>query len=240
MAITKLQPFNLDTTANYTFANITTTNANLGNAATANFFVGNGSLLTGITASAGNSIVNGNSNVTVAANGNVTTSVAGNSNIFIVTGTGVNVSGTLNSTGNANVGNLGATDVLATTLGGSLTTAAQPNITSIGTLSSLSVSGNITSGNANLGNNISANFFTGNGSLLTGVTATSVAGANVTGQVGNALVAGTVYTAAQPNITSVGTLTGLTVSGNILPNANITYDLGNNTNRFKDLYLAGN
>ena len=69
MAITKLQPFNLDTTANYTFANITTTNANLGNAATANFFVGNGSLLTGITASAGNSIVNGNSNVTVAANG---------------------------------------------------------------------------------------------------------------------------------------------------------------------------
>jgi len=43
-------------------------------------------------------------------------------------------------------------------------------------------------------------------------TANSVAGANVTGQVANALIAGTVYTNSQPNITSVGSLTGLTVS----------------------------
>jgi hypothetical protein len=43
---------------------------------------------------------------------------------------------------------------------------------------------------------------------------TSLNGANVTGQVGNALVAGTVYTNAQPNITSVGTLSNLSVSGN--------------------------
>jgi hypothetical protein len=71
------------------------------------------------------------------------------------------------------------------------------------------VSGNITSGNANLGNLVVANFFSGNGSLLSSIT-----GANVTGQVSNALVAGTVYTNAQPNITSVGTLTSLVVSGN--------------------------
>lgn len=60
--------------------------------------------------------------------------------------------------------------------------------------------------------NITANtgIFTGNGYGLTNLT-----GSNVTGQVSNALVAGTVYTAAQPNITSVGTLTALTVSGNI-------------------------
>ena len=44
--------------------------------------------------------------------------------------------------------------------------------------------------------------------------ANNVAGANVTGQVANALVAGTVYTNAQPNITSVGNLTSLTVVGN--------------------------
>ena len=37
-------------------------------------------------------------------------------------------------------------------------------------------------------------------------------GGNVSGQVANSLVSGTVYTAAQPNITSVGSLTGLTVS----------------------------
>jgi hypothetical protein len=60
-----------------------------------------------------------------------------------------------------------------------------------------------TTGNVSVGNII------GNGQALTGL-----AGANVTGQVGNALVAGTVYTAAQSNITSVGTLTSLSVSGN--------------------------
>ena len=45
-------------------------------------------------------------------------------------------------------------------------------------------------------------------------TANAVAGANVIGQVGNALVAGTVYNNAQPNITSLGTLTSVTITGN--------------------------
>lgn len=44
--------------------------------------------------------------------------------------------------------------------------------------------------------------------------ANNVAAANIIGQVANALVAGTVYTSAQPNITSVGNLTSLTVVGN--------------------------
>ena len=114
---------------------------------------------------------------------------------------------------------------------GTLLTNAQPNITSVGTLTSLTITGNLTSGNANLGNLVTANYFTGNGSLLTSLTgsnvsgnvtsavqshyaniANSVAGGNVSGQVGNALIAGTVYTNAQPNITSTGSLTGLTVS----------------------------
>ena len=77
--------------------------------------------------------------------------------------------------------------------------------------------------------------FTGNGSGLSAIaganvtgavsfatTANAVAGANVSGQVGNALVSGTVYTAAQPNITSVGTLTSLGVTGNLTSgNANL-------------------
>jgi hypothetical protein len=72
--------------------------------------------------------------------------------------------------------------------------------------------GNIVTKNANLGNLAAANFFSGNGSSLS-----SIAGANVTGTVANAThasTANTVTTAAQPNITSVGTLTSLTVSGN--------------------------
>jgi hypothetical protein len=51
--------------------------------------------------------------------------------------------------------------------------------------------------------NVRANVYYGNGSQLTGVTATS------------ATTAGTVTTAAQPNITSTGTLANLTVSGNV-------------------------
>lgn len=41
-------------------------------------------------------------------------------------------------------------------------------------------------------------------------------------------------------ITEVGTLTSLTVAGNIVPDANVTYNLGSPTNSFKDLYLSGN
>ena len=101
-------------------------------------------------------------------------------------------------------------------IAGTVYTAAQPNITSVGTLTSLSVTGNITAGNIAGGNLVNANYISGNGSLLSSIT-----GSNVTGQVGNALIAGTVYTAAQPNITSVGTLTSLTVTGDIT-GANLT------------------
>jgi hypothetical protein len=119
--------------------------------------------------------------------------------------TTLDITGNLTS-GNANLGNLAT----ANYIGGTLTTAAQPNITSVGTLTTLDITGNLTSGNASLGNLATANYFSGNGSLLTGL-----AGGNVSGQVANALVAGTVYTNAQPNITSVGTLTSLSVTGNI-------------------------
>jgi hypothetical protein len=59
----------------------------------------------------------------------------------------------------------------------------------------------------------------------------NIQGANVSGQTGNALVAGTVYTNAQPNITSVGTLSSLIVSGNTQSNnfiANRLYQYGTN------------
>ena len=217
--------------------NISSGNANLGNLVTANFFTGNGSLLTGITVSAGNTIVNGNSNVTVTANGNVTTSVSGNANILIVTGTGVNVAGTLNVTGNATVGN-----IVTSGSGGNVsnvnvisanTFIASGNITAnninttgsggnIGNANVISAntfiaSGNVTAGNANLGNAVTANFFIGSGANLT-----SIPAGNISGQVANSLIAGTVYTAAQPNITSVGTLTSLAVTGNVTSgNANL-------------------
>jgi hypothetical protein len=156
-----------------------------------------------------------------------------------------NMSASGNITGQYIIGNGSQLTGIVSTTAQTVTNAAQPNITSTGTLSSLSVSGNANVGNIGATNGVFTNV-SGNGSLLTSIT-----GANVTGQVGNALVAGTVYTNAQPNITSVGTLTSLSVSGtsnvgamnvsgSIIPTANATYDLGNSTNLFRDLYLSGN
>ncbi len=213
---------------NISTAGVITANGNI----TANYFIGNGSQLTGIDATA---IQNGSANVRTFANANVSISAAGNANIVVVTGTGANIAGTLNATGNANVNNLGTAQVLATanvtapqlisnvatgtaplvvssttqvanlnaaTAGtaGTVTTAAQPNITSVGTLSSLSVTGNISAGNVTGGNLVSANY-----------------------------VAGTLTTNAQPNITSVGQLTSLDVSGNI--DATYTRTVGYSTDR---------
>lgn len=82
--------------------------------------------------------------------------------------------------------------------------------------------GNVTANNLTVINNttfanITATNFTANAGVFTGNGSglTAISGANISGQVGNALVAGTVYTNAQPNITSVGNLTGLTVVGEI-------------------------
>ena len=77
--------------------------------------------------------------------------------------------------------------------------------------------------------NVTAGYVVANGSLLTNIT-----GANVTGTVANATfattastatsatTAGTVTTAAQPNITSVGTMTVVNTSGAVSATGNIT------------------
>ena len=126
--------------------------------------------------------------------------------------TSVGTLSSLDVTGNATAGNVYANSgtIGASLLTGTLTTAAQPNVTSVGTLTSLAVTGNGVFGNvyANSGT-IGASILKGEGGNISNVTA-----GNITGQVANALVAGTVYTAAQPNITSVGTLTSLAVTGN--------------------------
>jgi hypothetical protein len=64
-------------------------------------------------------LANGNSNVSITANANVAIAVTG-ANRLVVTSTGANIAGTLNATGNANVGNLGTTTAVITT--GNITT----------------------------------------------------------------------------------------------------------------------
>ena len=132
-----------------------------------------------------------------------------------------------NITANVFIGDGSQLTGITSNTAATVTTAAQPNITSVGTLTSLAITGNIISGNANLGNLSRSNYFSGNGSLLTSIT-----GANVTGYVPNATnanaatTAGAVTTAAQPNITSVGNLTNVTVSGTVTTlNANVSGNL---------------
>lgn len=72
-----------------------------------------------------------------------------------------------------------------------------------------------TTANAVAGANVS-------GAVQFATTANSVAGANVSGTVANATRAGTVTTAAQPNITSVGVLSSLSVTGTISTTANLS------------------
>ena len=105
--------------------------------------------------------------------------------------------------------------------------AAQANITSVGTLTSLSVSGNANIGNIGTsglitatGNITGGNIKTSNQFISTLATGTAPFVVSSTTTVANLSVAtatnaGTVTTAAQPNITSVGTLTSLGVNGTV-------------------------
>ena len=120
--------------------------------------------------------------------------------------------------------NVSGTVALATTAG-TVSTSAQPNITSVGTLTVLGVNGIVTaqSFTANTG------LFNGDGGGLSNVAAANISGivANATyaTSAGSAALALDITGATQPNITSVGTLTSLTVSGNITNQTHIIKDV---------------
>lgn len=196
-------------------ANITTT-ANIA----ANYYIGNGSLLTGIAgggnysnsnvatflADFGSNVISTSGNVTagnLTVNGNITYV---NSNVVTINDKFINVANNAATSGAANGGGLGVGPVdaeYATLTFNNGTTAWNTNI-------SLSVNGNV-----------SGNYFVGNGSALTSISGASVIGtvANATyavsaGSAGSAVTAEQVTFAVQANITGVGTLGNLSVSGN--------------------------
>lgn len=121
--------------------------------------------LTGLT-------VNGAINV---SGGTLQTAALSVTSSLVVSGT-TTLSGTLSgltaiTTGTVNAATIGNTGA---TLTGTLSTAAQPNITSVGTLTSLAVTGNVSAGNVTVGNivatgNISSSYLLGNGGSLTGL-----------------------------------------------------------------------
>jgi len=114
------------------------------------------------------------------------------------------VNGGVGVTGNVTVGNLSATN-----LTGTVRTAAQPSITSVGTLVSLAVTGNITAGNVSA-TNLTGTLLTASQTNITAVgtlVSLAVTGNITAGNVSATNLTGTLLTASQTNITAVGTLT---------------------------------
>ena len=178
--------------------------------------VSGGNLTTAGQVSATGNVSGGNLNVTgnivdtgalsliTAASGNVSLAPNG-TNVLVATTTGANITGTLNATGNANVGNLGAATVTATTLTGTLSTAAQTNITSVGTLGALTVTGNIGGGNVNATLN-------GSGANVTSISATNISsGTLAQARLANAAVTlGSTALTLGSTVTTVAGLTSVT------------------------------
>jgi Concanavalin A-like lectin/glucanases superfamily len=212
--------------------NVTTT-ANI----SGNFFIGNGSQLTGLPEGYGNANVEAylptyTGNLT-SLTGNVTTTANISGNFFI--GNGSQLTGLPEGYGNANV------------------EAYLPTYT--GNLASLT-------GNVTTTANISGNFFIGNGSQLTGIEAGAVTTFSSTapsspaqGDIWIESDSGIQYIyfndgtssqwaemEAQTSFASGGSgnVDFESVSSNILPAADVTYDLGSATYRWRDIYLSGN
>jgi hypothetical protein len=115
------------------------------------------------------------------------------------------------------VGNVAAANVALV-----VTQPLQPNITQVGTLTGLFSSGNVT-----------AAFFAGQGNALTNLQSSVLVG-----NVARANVALVVSQPTQPNITQVGTLTGLYSSGNVT--ASFFAGQGNALSNIQSASLVGN
>jgi hypothetical protein len=220
-------------------ANITTTGGNLQA----------GNLLTGGIASSTGNITGGNLRTTgqVSATGNITggnlitsaailgASVTASGNI---TGSNINTAGIVSATGNIIGGNLSVTSIV-----GTLTTAAQTNITSVGTLTSLAVTANVTGGNLTTAGQVSAtgnitgNYFLGNGSQLTGISSLTAISAGTTNMTVNGSGGNISATIGGTSNVAVFTSTGINVLGTVSASGNIT---GSNINTGAQVVATGN
>jgi len=197
---------------------------------TGNYVLGNGALLTGVVTSVSN-INNGTSNVTVVSSGgNVSVGIAGTGNVAVFAATGEYITGVVSATGNVTgnyfIGN------------GSLLTGVTAS--NVGTLTTLSVTGNTTTGNLLTGGvisaggniatsglvsavgNVTGNYFIGNGSQLTGISSNKIFNGNSYANIATAN--GNLVVSANGAAWTFGTTGNL-----ILPNGAILHDSANNS-----------
>ena len=184
---------------------------------------GDGANLTNLPSGSNSAaIANGTSNVNIpAVDGNINTSVAGNANILIVTGTGANVTGTFNATGNAVVGNISATNlgnVSAINLDGNVLNILHGDGSWSADATSYGNSNVVTLLNAFGSNTITTTgVITGDGSGLS-----AIAGANVTGSVPLATLAGTANAVAGANVSGAVALATSATTANAVALANVS------------------
>ena len=173
------------------------------------------------------SLVNGTSDVTIpSSNGNINLSVGGNANVLVVSGTGANIAGTANISGNANVGNLGVSGAASVTGNVNVGNLIVNGVSNLGAIANVRVTGG-TSGQiiqTDGAGNLSFTSISAGSSIINGNSNVVVsANSNVT-----IAVAGTVK--------STYTTTGEVLAGNLTPSANATYSLGNTTNRWSNIW----
>ena len=197
----------------------------------------------------------------VSATGNANVGNLGTVGLITVTGnaTAGNLvtGGSLSVTGNANVGNIGTAGILSVT--------GNANVGNLGTAGILSVTGNAnvgnlgTTGTANVGTLVSYT-----GASISGDFSSNYTSAPASQDAGRIFsisnrtyLAGASYGAADTRVIDFGigpanvaylratgsngfslTVSSLSVSGNILPSANITYNLGSATARWANVYVG--
>jgi hypothetical protein len=188
-------------------------------------------------------ISNGTSNVNIAtANGNITMGVNGTGNVAVISNTGAHISGVVsasgNVTGNYFIGNgsqltgVAASSVNANALVGNTLSSnvLYSSLTQVGTLSNVSITGNVVGGNLTTAGQVTATGNITGGNVLTGgvVSATSnITGGNIlfgTGVVsgtGN-IQGGNLLTAGVVSATSTITGGNLETGGTLSATANIT------------------
>ena len=126
----------------------------------------------------------------------------------------------------------------------SVTTNSGANVSAnnVTTTSAITAGTNVYAfGNITAEGNIAADYVLGNGALLTGVI-TSVT--NINDGTSNVAINGTdgnvtVGVDGVGNI-AVFTTAGMTITGNIVPSANVTYSLGSESAQWKDLWVSNN
>lgn len=98
----------------------------------------------------------------------------------------------------------------------------------------------VTSGNIMATGNVTAPYFFGNGSQLSGIITSVIKIINGTSDITTYQNSNIAVTVGGTANTMVFTSSNTFIKGSLIPTANLVYDLGSHTNRFRSAYFSGN